>query len=108
MRLSLCTLGICEDAANLCSPSCSNIRSFTPGLVLMWLGNVRCRIGQSDPHAGRTFESFAVDLADVADQLGIKTFFVVGVRYTSGHPLHCKRHRALQTWQLQVKEPAMQ
>ncbi|CAK0787189.1 hypothetical protein CVIRNUC_010405 [Coccomyxa viridis] len=43
------------------------------------VGIDRPAIGQSDPHAGRTFESFAADLADVADQLGIKTFFVVGV-----------------------------
>ena len=38
------------------------------------------RVGQSDPHAGRSFQSFAADVAQVADKLGIKTFFVVGVR----------------------------
>ena len=41
---------------------------------------VASRVGQSDPHAGRTFQSFAEDLAHVADQLGIKAYFVVGVR----------------------------
>lgn len=39
------------------------------------------RVGQSDPHAGRSFQSFAADVAQVADKLDIKTFFVVGVRY---------------------------
>ncbi len=39
-----------------------------------------CRVGQSDPHAGRSFQSFAADVAQVADKLGIKSFFVVGVR----------------------------
>lgn len=38
------------------------------------------RVGQSDPHAGRTFQSFAEDVAYVAEQLGVKAFFVVGVR----------------------------
>ena len=41
-----------------------------------------CHAGwaQSDPHAGRSFQSFAADVAQVADKLGIKSFFVVGVR----------------------------
>ena len=39
------------------------------------------RVGQSDPHAGRSFQSFAADVVQVADKLGIRTFFVVGVRW---------------------------
>ena len=58
---------------------------------------MRCRIGQSDPHAGRTFESFAADLANVADELGIKTFFVVGVRYASGSSSALRRRQSIAT-----------
>ncbi|CAL5229418.1 g12739 [Coccomyxa viridis] len=43
------------------------------------IGIDRPAVGQSDPHAGRSFQSFAADVAQVADKLGIKTFFVVGV-----------------------------
>ena len=56
------------------------------------------RVGQSDPHAGRSFQSFSEDVAQVADKLGIKSFFVVGVRWARSGCLNV-RHDALLSQQ---------
>ena len=56
------------------------------------VGVDRPSYGQSDPHPRRSFQSWAEDVAHLADALSIKSFFVVGVRCVPGS---CKWHALL-------------
>jgi hypothetical protein len=51
------------------------------------VGVDRPSYGQSDPHPRRSFQSWAEDVAHLADALSIKSFYVVGVRCV---PLLCE------------------
>ncbi len=49
------------------------------------VGIDRPSYGQSDPHPGRSFLTYADDVISLADALGVKRFFIAGVSGGGGY-----------------------
>lgn len=53
----------------------------------------RAGYGESDPHPGRTVKSVAIDIQELADQLGLgERFYVIGVSVGGYAAWSCIKH----------------